>query len=504
VTAVPTLIECGRPERLEVRLANGTLHTLSLAELPQLVTQQQNPDNRKQVALVRAVLETGLPHPHMVLVDSPGVGSVFEHNTEATEAALEAMDVAVLVLTADAPMSQSEASLLARVAELSVRVVVVLNKADLLSERELVEARDFVVASASTVLGASPTAVTCSARRGLAAAVDHDDEGRRLSGVMDLQQVLAGHLDEGRHRFLRASVSAAAQRIIARRRDEAAVTLAAIRAVRADRDEQVGAFAEAVAEAQQREGELLAQLDSTSRALRTALQTSMLDRLPVSTEAVRAHLDPDGVRRPAAGPTETERLASIGEAVVLEVEEWLRSQDAVIDATFESHRRRAQRALEQTAVALKDRAQELLGVSLRTAVATLEVAPPPVLRYDLQPEAVWDQAMYSFWRRHGPGAGRRAARYLQEQAGGLTDKHLGRAREVLQERLTLRARLLREAVAAAFDEEIGGLTRAYESVLRLKLDAAADLAQEEMQAARTVEQLSLLQEHLSSKVEALP
>jgi hypothetical protein len=67
------------------------------------------------------------------LVDTPGTGSVYAHNTAAAEAALETMDAAVLALTADPPVSASERELMARVAELSVTMFVVLNKADYLS-----------------------------------------------------------------------------------------------------------------------------------------------------------------------------------------------------------------------------------------------------------------------------------------------------------------------------------------------------------------------------------
>ena len=67
------------------------------------------------------------------LVDTPGTGSVYAHNTAEAEAALETMDAAVLVLTADPPVSASERELMARVAKLSVTMFVVLNKADYLA-----------------------------------------------------------------------------------------------------------------------------------------------------------------------------------------------------------------------------------------------------------------------------------------------------------------------------------------------------------------------------------
>jgi GTPase Era involved in 16S rRNA processing len=68
----------------------------------------------------------------VVLVDTPGTGSVYAHNTVEAGMALETMDAAVFVLTADPPVSASERDLMSRVAGLSVSMFVVLNKADYL------------------------------------------------------------------------------------------------------------------------------------------------------------------------------------------------------------------------------------------------------------------------------------------------------------------------------------------------------------------------------------
>jgi tellurite resistance protein len=53
---------------------------------------------------------------------------VFEWDTETAHEALQSMDAAVFVLTADPPVSASERDLLARVAGLSVTTFAVLNK----------------------------------------------------------------------------------------------------------------------------------------------------------------------------------------------------------------------------------------------------------------------------------------------------------------------------------------------------------------------------------------
>jgi hypothetical protein len=79
----------------------------------------------------------------MSLVDTPGIGSVFEGNTASTEAFVPHIDAALAVIGTDPPLSGDELSLIARVASQVPDIVVVLNKADRYSESERTEAVAF-------------------------------------------------------------------------------------------------------------------------------------------------------------------------------------------------------------------------------------------------------------------------------------------------------------------------------------------------------------------------
>jgi hypothetical protein len=86
---------------------------------------------------VTARLHTPLLDAGVRLVDTPGVGSVYEHNSRSTDAYLPSLDAAVLVTSADPPISGTERAFLQRVLEHAVRLFVVLNKADYLTPGEL-------------------------------------------------------------------------------------------------------------------------------------------------------------------------------------------------------------------------------------------------------------------------------------------------------------------------------------------------------------------------------
>jgi predicted GTPase len=136
LTAVPTILEQGE-DGLVVEFADGRQEHHPLRQVARFVTEEANPGNRLGVARVTARLHTPLLDAGVRLVDTPGVGSVHEHNTRSTDAYLPSLDAAVLVTSADPPISRAERAFLQQVLGHAVRLFVVLNKADYLAAGDL-------------------------------------------------------------------------------------------------------------------------------------------------------------------------------------------------------------------------------------------------------------------------------------------------------------------------------------------------------------------------------
>src|ERR1700689_5524726 len=143
LTAVTTTVRYGDDPQVRARFRDGHEEKHPVGVLADLVTERGNPGNRRGITGVTVYLDAPVLAGGVELVDTPGTGSVFEWDTEAAHAALESMDAAIFVLTADPPVSASERDLLGRVAGLSVTTFAVLNKADRLDEAELAEAAQF-------------------------------------------------------------------------------------------------------------------------------------------------------------------------------------------------------------------------------------------------------------------------------------------------------------------------------------------------------------------------
>jgi signal recognition particle receptor subunit beta len=135
-----TTVRYGRDERVTARFRDGRTDGYPLSALDDLVTERGNPGNCRGLESVTVAVDAPVLARGVELVDTPGTGSVYAHHTAEAEMALETMDAAVFVLTADAPVSATERELMARVAGLPVTMFVALNKADYLAAAPAVSA----------------------------------------------------------------------------------------------------------------------------------------------------------------------------------------------------------------------------------------------------------------------------------------------------------------------------------------------------------------------------
>lgn len=136
LTTVPTVVRPGLSRGARVRFQSGKWTPISPEDLPQFVSEELNPENKKGVVGVEAFSPSPLLAQGMCLVDTPGLGSVFEGNTAATQAFVPHIDAAIVVVGADPPISGEEVALLRKVGRQVRDLLVVMNKADRTSEEE--------------------------------------------------------------------------------------------------------------------------------------------------------------------------------------------------------------------------------------------------------------------------------------------------------------------------------------------------------------------------------
>src|SRR5262249_38102254 len=105
-------------------------------------------------------------------------------------------DLVLFITSADRPFTESERAFLSTIQEWGIKIVIVLNKADLLAEHELEQVVTFIRENARDLLGISPEIFPASARQAQRARSDSDDEAWRASRFDAIERYILETLDE--------------------------------------------------------------------------------------------------------------------------------------------------------------------------------------------------------------------------------------------------------------------------------------------------------------------
>jgi GTP-binding protein EngB required for normal cell division len=144
LTAIVTRLRHGPVERAVVRFLDGRTKSITLDDIGLYVGENENPRNAKQVAGVEVELPALQSFAPVEFVDTPGLGSAFVHNTEATLHWLPNVGAALVAVSADAPLSERDLNLLDELRRHTPKIALLLTKADLLTESQRAEVGDFL------------------------------------------------------------------------------------------------------------------------------------------------------------------------------------------------------------------------------------------------------------------------------------------------------------------------------------------------------------------------
>jgi GTP-binding protein EngB required for normal cell division len=144
VTSVVTEIEWGAEERAEVLFLDGRRQHFPREQIGDFVAEGENPENRKQVARVRVELPSMARYRGIRFIDTPGLESVFEHNTEVSLGWLPNVGLALVAVGVDPPLSRQDVELIRKLRGYTPNISILLTKVDVLDESERSQVRDFI------------------------------------------------------------------------------------------------------------------------------------------------------------------------------------------------------------------------------------------------------------------------------------------------------------------------------------------------------------------------
>jgi small GTP-binding protein len=155
LTSVVTEIRYGSVPKASIRYQSGNLEDIDLSAIPEYVTESRNPGNRKRILALHLLYPNELLRNGLVLVDTPGFGSTYSHNTAATLGYLEKVDAAVVVFSVDPPITEVEADFIRELRKDIPQLFFVLNKIDLVSKTDVEDACTFLRNELANRLGLS-------------------------------------------------------------------------------------------------------------------------------------------------------------------------------------------------------------------------------------------------------------------------------------------------------------------------------------------------------------
>jgi small GTP-binding protein len=129
------------------------------------------------------------------IVDTPGTNAIIREHEAITAQFVPRSDLVLFVTSADRPFTETERAFLEQVRGWGKKVVIVINKVDILESQQEVDAvRAFVAESARSLLGFSPEIFPVSSR--LALRAKSGEPGRwEASGFEALERYIASTLD---------------------------------------------------------------------------------------------------------------------------------------------------------------------------------------------------------------------------------------------------------------------------------------------------------------------
>jgi len=345
LTAVPIFISWASEPLSRVRFLDGREPEQIEATEPnairdflfRFVAEEANPKNRLGVARVDLFYPAPILADGIVLIDTPGVGSTFHHNTEAALQVIPECDAVLFVASTDPPITQTELDYLRRLKSKTERIFFILNKADYIGATERKNVAQFLrkVLEENGLFPPGSKIFPASARNGLIAKQNGDPKQLDGSGIAAIEAHLVLYLETEKARLLEAAIRSKVDDLLSQAEAEVRLRLQALKTPLEDLASKSQAFEHALRAIEEQR--------RITRDLLAGDQRRLRDDLEAAIHALRKDA---GAK--FAGTIE-ERIANFGR--------WDEAAQQVLSAAMQNHFEKAQQEFGES---YSDKANTLL------------------------------------------------------------------------------------------------------------------------------------------------
>jgi GTP-binding protein EngB required for normal cell division len=486
LTSVVTIIQSGNSPSARAILRSGEERPIALAEIPAYVTERGNPGNVKSVE--RVLIEH--PSPWLAdgvrLVDTPGIGSVYDHNTDETHKYLPQADAVLFIASVDQPVARAELDFLRDIRRHAGKVFCLLNKTDYLRPEELRESVAFSVRAVREALGTPVPVFPVSARMALEGKLAGDSQFLARSGFPEIEHVLRRFMAREKTNAWLRSIGRSLEQILSQTRFaldlEAKVLTEPLERIEA----QLALFREEKHNADRARADYHVLLEADARALLKediepkleAFKQAQQGAICALTERWTEELRELPARRLQAALQE--RMVT---AVRAAYDDWLAQEDVEISNAFQRLCARFWASLQQSVDELMRRSSELFAIAFE--------------RTDTEPRWTTESGFYyKFWyeptslkilstsvvfalprRLAAPLVVRRS----KATACELIEVQAGRIRHDLEERLKRSVQNAQRQMVRQIDATVAGIESAIANGVATRRQSASEVAQRSAQ-----------------------
>lgn len=503
LTSIITIVSYGNAVTMEVVYHNGAREHITAERLVEYVTEKGNPGNTKGVQEVLISYPSTWLKGGTRIIDTPGVGSVYDHNTDVARRFLPKADAVLFVLSAEQPVSEAEREFLREVREHAGKIFFVLNKADLLAEHELQEALDFVQQTLAATMGHAVRLFPVSARRALEGKQKGSPEMIRESRLPEFFDALDRFLLEEKGRVFIASVARSLLRVVSQARLNNELEIKSLATPLNELKEKIAAF-------EQKKNEVILAKKEYALLLDGGVRDLLKNVVETDLEAFRARLArriKDSVEQhfnqnrklPSGKLRET-----LEQHVIVEVrsafDRWRAAEDEKVGAAFRE-------LCETFASRIDGIVDELCRFSSQLFAVPFDA---------IQAESVWrreSEFYYKFWSEP-PSlkiltssailalpkviGDRLLLRQAQRFGEESVDTQSGRVRYDFAQRLERSARDFKVVILDRIDATIDGIERAVTKGTSMRAIGAADFEQRNKTLSAMARSLDDIRERLHS------
>jgi hypothetical protein len=482
LTSVITVIQSGRAPAAYATLRYGQKRPIQIAELGEYVTERGNPANMKSVE--RVVIEH--PSPWLAdgvrLVDTPGIASVYEHNTDETRKYLPQADAVLFIASVDQPVSRAELDFLRDIRRYAGKIFCLLNKTDYLRPDELQESLAFSVHAIREALGTDDVPVfPVSARLALDGKMGNDAESLSRSGFPAFERALRNFMGQEKTDAWLRSLGRGLERLLTQARFGLDLESKALIEPLDHIEASLALFREEKERAERARADYCVLLEADARALlKQSIEPKLEDFKRAQAAEIRAAIErwvgelrrlPSRKLRAAI---EQRKMAAIRAAY----DDWLAHEDVEISRAFQRLCTRFWASLQQSVDELMRRSSELFSVDFDRADSAPRWTAESGFYYKFwyEPTSLKILSTSAVLLLPKLIAAPLIAKQAKTTAVELIEVQAGRIRHDLDERLKKSVQDARRQMLRQIDATVTGIEAAIEGGVSLRVRSAEQVA----------------------------